>query len=512
MAQHIDDAKRQVVPRWRPFAVAASLGHLADPRRSRGSIHPSPGELEELERDWQRHPSRSHAMNLIDAAVVLSRPEIAESAARFLLSDVDSDTLSTSLARFVLGLTPTPTISPPPALTRQDRYRRIAEARRSLRQHPRNPILLVDLAREYSVLGQLPQAERAIIQAVSLAPENRFVLRSASRFYLHIGQPDMAHRILRRANRTPYDPWLLSAEIVAASASGRNSSLIKLGRGIVDSGGLQPMHTTELASALGTVELAHGNRRQVRKLFEHALIDPTENTVAQAIWVARHMPDFEVREDSLSVPRAYEAGAWTSAVEGRYSEAISKAWDWLRDEPFATRAALFGSWISGTANEDYRTAMQMITTAQIANPDDPRLIAQMIYCLASEDSLDEAEQLLTGALPGAILKHPEIYPDSVWRVIEAADRGLLAFRRKQISEARAYYLKAIELAPATGIASLRAEALLNLLREEMRANPTMVVGDREIKSVLNDIPSSLQPLFQPIVSRLLAGPRSDSKK
>ena len=36
-------------------------------------------------------------------------------------------------------------------------------------------------------------------------PENRFVLRSIARFYVHIGDVDLAHDIIRKTNLTKYD-------------------------------------------------------------------------------------------------------------------------------------------------------------------------------------------------------------------------------------------------------------------------------------------------------------------
>ncbi len=56
-------------------------------------------------------------------------------------------------------------------------------------------------------------------------------------------------------------------------------------------------------------ELKHGNRRMARKLLEKSLFAPTENVLAQAIWL-------ETREhiglrEGISIditPRAFEAG------------------------------------------------------------------------------------------------------------------------------------------------------------------------------------------------------------
>src|SRR5205823_4591050 len=106
----------------------------------------------------------------------------------------------------------------------------------------------VDIARHYSIMGFNEQARRAIQKGVALAPENRFTLRSAARFYIHIGDPEVAHDILKRSEKTKSDPWLLAAEIAAATVAGRTSRLVRRGRGFLDTH--PPFQATELASAI----------------------------------------------------------------------------------------------------------------------------------------------------------------------------------------------------------------------------------------------------------------------
>ena len=51
-----------------------------------------------------------------------------------------------------------------------------------------NPIVWVELARLYIMHDQVEKAERALLTALHLAPDNRFVLRSATRFFIHTDQ------------------------------------------------------------------------------------------------------------------------------------------------------------------------------------------------------------------------------------------------------------------------------------------------------------------------------------
>src|SRR5260370_17589593 len=197
--QKLEDDRRQVVPRWRPFGVAAKLKCL-DSVGLPTPLKPHVNEIEHLIRDWRNNRTPFHAANLVDAAIVLDRAEIASEAAAFLAEGGQPGFIDTELARVVLGRAgDVPLPDTPPKIAPQERYKRIAAYRRSLREQPWNPIRLVDLAREYSTLGQQEPAERALVRAVALAPDNRFVLRSASRFFMHFGQPDEPPPILRPA-------------------------------------------------------------------------------------------------------------------------------------------------------------------------------------------------------------------------------------------------------------------------------------------------------------------------
>src|SRR5439155_22265534 len=98
-----------------------------------------------------------------------------------------------------------------------DHRSRIRVLRQRSIAEPRNAFVWVDLALLYTTLGLRDQAARAIRIALALAPEDRFVLRCASRFLVHIGDAERAHHILKRSEATPYDPWLMAAEFAVSS-------------------------------------------------------------------------------------------------------------------------------------------------------------------------------------------------------------------------------------------------------------------------------------------------------
>lgn len=501
MPEPLDDRRRRVVPRWWDVRVAASLGQLdaATAYRVAAPLVPVKGEVEDLLTHWERQPNRFHAAELVDAALALDKPELASDAASWILKNGGVSEISESLARRVIGeRTQSDTARAVP--TRLGRQQRVASYRRRLRAEPRNPLLWVELAREYSALGQVDSARRALTIALGLAPNNRHVLRSASRFFLHVHEPDMAHRILLASEALASDPWLISAEIVAAGAAGNQSKLVKKGRQLVESGRFAPLHSSELASAIGTMEHEAGNRKQVRKMFSHALIEPTENAVAQAGWIGRHMTGFDLPEGSLAVPRAFEALAWEAVQEERFDDAVAHALEWAEDEPFATRPVLFGSWVASMGLGDFATAADMAEVARTANPDDPRLVAQLLYCRASMDEMAEARALLPELERLTRLSEGSRTQDE-WDVVLEADRGLLAYREGNPEIGRRHYEEAIDLAAKSQLPESVATALVNYAREEARFSGQQFDSDL-FDGALKAFPDASRSVVKAFVSRI----------
>src|SRR5262249_52317098 len=146
----------------------------------------------------------------------------------------------------------------------------IRALRHALTNYPLDATSWVDLARVHVLAGNHHAARRAMLVATDLAPTNRFALRSAARMYVHFGEPDVAHDILRRCPRTPEDPWLLGAEIAVARAAARRSKLIRRGQSLLQQHNMSAFSLSELAGALGTNEVFDGSQRIARRLFKIA--------------------------------------------------------------------------------------------------------------------------------------------------------------------------------------------------------------------------------------------------
>ena len=120
------------------------------------------------------------------------------------------------------------------------------------------------------------KAERAIRAALQLAPNNRFVLRSAARF-IHIGEPEIARTLLVGAEAIQSDPWLMASEIAIAEFLGKPSRLPK--NRVLRPRGARPRATRQNWLRLsGTLEAARGNGRIARRLLRQAVIGANKKT------------------------------------------------------------------------------------------------------------------------------------------------------------------------------------------------------------------------------------------
>lgn len=119
------------------------------------------------------------------------------------------------------------------------------------------------MARAYTTIGLKEKAEKLIRMAVYLDPQNRFVARAAARFFIHIGDNGRAADVIRKTGYAKYDPWLMASDISIATVRGKRSGYIKRGQQIAFSDNYNSFSISELASALGTIEMEDGSRKKV---------------------------------------------------------------------------------------------------------------------------------------------------------------------------------------------------------------------------------------------------------
>jgi tetratricopeptide (TPR) repeat protein len=471
MAGVNEDRNRQVIPRWRTFQATVGRGELSSLKAPR-DVQDQTGRLDELLQDRADRRSISVAADLVSAAFVNAREADAADAARFILANETAPYGAKRIAAICLRNLgeAVPDTAPaddpqgdndPQAVVSSARGRlfqaQIHATREQLADYPWNAVLWSNLARLYTCVGSQHKATRAMRVALGLAPENRFILRSASRLLLHQGEGQQAHRLLTAAQCLQYDPWVLSAEIATAAAIGRTSKQIKHARKLLEFGRFSSAHVSELASALGTHEAAAGNRRLSRVLINQSLRQPSENAVAQAAWLARNVG--VLTTIGIDVTRSDEALAWQAFRVANWSRSIEGARGWFADQPFSSRPAIHGSHITATIYEDYTQAVEFAEAGLLSNPDDVCLYNNLAFALAQQGEAERAAQVLRRIDLRNMARGQ--YP------FVTATAGLIEFRRGHPELGRALYRRALEHAHT--LRDAKAEmAYVYLAFEELR--------------------------------------------
>ena len=445
-----------------------------------GSLDGSKSEdFDNLLLEWRTNPTTEAAAELLSSGIVLGRfSEISEVATA--LAEDGSDVMPTlrSLARRVVdGKTGTAAVQEPvgkPGDTKSVRAV-IAATRMRLRDWPRNPIAWVDLAYSYSVLGQAQQATRALNVALKLAPENRFVLRSAARHFADSNDIDRGLAALRRADLTKVDPWLLSAEIALANANSESPKLYKRAKALSESDSMEPWQTGELNAALGSLELYAASVGKARKYFKKSLRKPTENVVAQAQWASNEHKLLQVPLQIVYSSNAFEAIALRNRIDRRWSELIDACRSWALAEPTSVQPLVLGSYISEVALADGLIAGEFTELWINREPNNITALNNHAVALAYQGKIEEASRYFER------INHAKI--EGRAKVVFRATKGLLAYRRGEIDLGRKLYLEAAQSPEAGGITELIALVLWHLLREEARiATP----GTSELSAFLWD--------------------------
>lgn len=350
-------SNRRILPRWRVSNLAASNADIKSLKPLPYVVCDVAGQLREQEETFAHDPTLGTASELMSTAALAAKPEAALQASVFVLQQGESAPhslieLAERVQRAGLGDDRT-------AVLPSDKL--AARTRALLKVNPNNPVLWSDLARHHASVGDKKRALRCMTTALSLAPNHRWMLRTASRFFVHQEDPDAAHKLLVTHPATRNDPWLIAAELACAQVAGRAPKYWKQAVDIIRFDKVSPTHLSELATAVAMIELDDDGRKRARKSIRKALQAPTENTLAQIFWAKenRHLDDgFNlgdlVRRDS----NAFEASTRLSILDGQLLAALEAAKLWASDEPFAGRPRAEIAYIAALL-DDYKLGMQM---------------------------------------------------------------------------------------------------------------------------------------------------------
>lgn len=475
MDYRIDPPKRKVIPNWRYFNNTANLGELKS-YENLDLINEDLYPIDEYINDWMDSKSIYRASDLISAAISNSQknnPYVID-AAKFLLTVPNkTNPIQRQAAQFIIDATEENECNKSIVRLQNDAIEKLKTASdihktiHSLRilahAYPYNPITYVDMARAYVIIGQKKKAEKLIRMALYLDPKNRFTARAAARFYIHIGDNERAADIIKQTGFSRYDPWLMASDISIAMMLGKRSGNIKRGEQMVFSNKYTAFSISELSSALGTVEIEDGTRKKSRELFNRSLIDPNDNSLAQAEWViiASQLPI--TIHPYTTVKYNHESLVYKALENNDIKSSIYSAIDWICDMPFSLKPIMIGYDISTTFLRDYNLSSKILDVGLKSHPNDPWMLNNRAYVNARANNVIEAEKDME-----KLERYNGTLTDSM-TVCKEATKGLIAYRNKDKKTGERLYQHAINLADKLKANSkeVKLKAKINMLREEL---------------------------------------------
>lgn len=448
---------RNVVPRWRSSTTTASTNEASFGVSARSVDYG--GDIAQSQSEFERTPNVPIASELMFLAKDAGEDTISQKAANFIL-ERKASIRSKSLVEFakqvleegqdeILATDESEKMSETVSASKPGQVF-LHSARELLSLEYRNPVLLMDMARELTAMNYHRNALRYVRAAVAMAPSSRFVVRSAARYYLHIGDYEQAHNILRRSPNARSDPWILASELAVATLRNRPSLLTKQTlRSLLESKKIGP-ERAELASAVATIELNAGSNKNAKQLFNSALVHPNDNSLAQAEWAAQRLK-LVVDERALRTPLSYEANANHAFRALQIGQAIEHAKNWAIDEPFASRPYDALSYFY-CLEDDYANAL--LAGEKAIRIEDEEKLSLHLNRLFSKIQLGQIEGCEAELM--RLATHKDAKPHVVHLI---ADFGALAYATGDFDNGRLYYERAIELARKRRDSHAEAQAL-----------------------------------------------------
>ena len=340
----------------------------------------------------------------------------------------------------------------------------IHRIRNLLTDNSDRPFCWSELARHYLVVAEHKKAIKCMQVALKLAKRNRYLCRAATRLYMHVQDPERALSLLRSEPTITSDPWLLAAEIATSTASSKKSRFLDVAMRFITSSPFNENQLSELAAAVGTVELIDGATKRAKFLFDKSLIAPTENSLAQAQWAVERESKIVIPASAWKTPASYEAKALAFRRARNWKNALQACAAWLAEEPFSSRPAMMGSYLA--FRPEYQRMMEQFASAGLRrDPDNFPLLNNRAVARAYLGRTEEAYADVKTALQHASARNDAHL---------MATLGLIAFRSGMPELGREYYGLSIAWFSQSREYTSVASAILYLSREEVRIAPTAV--------------------------------------
>ena len=493
-----DDWDRKVIPRWRSAIKSSSLPENLPSKKvkeiSDGLVDNAYIEsITTRVKNWKENKNIGKAADLLNFGNVKLLRQLLQEPAEYIFNNDEVDSVSLKeLAAEFLGIDARPIVQNKEATFSEKCNMEIKRLKTLLHQNPGDAITLIDLARLYTILGHEEKAKKAIITATSAAPHHRFVLRSASRFYIHSGNPERALHLLNKTERTKSDTWLIASHISVESIMDKSPRYIKRGRQLLSNVDINPVHIAELGAAIATVFLNDGYIKEAKRTFNKALVNPNENAVAQVIWASAHfqMP-INFRDEWMNGQYSYEANFYKAQADSDFELALGFAEQWYEDEPFSTRplrGLAFVCSILGRHSQAEEYTRQVLKR----DPNQIGEINNLIFSLASQNKIEDASQYLSTLVE----REKNTLDDITGHTI--ANIGLVNYRNGYIEEGRLFYEKALKF-----FLSKKQEQSY-VLAYAFWAREALLASDEKLQTIIRQAKIAAEKVFSPGASIVLS--------
>ncbi|EHM7983044.1 lipopolysaccharide assembly protein LapB [Elizabethkingia anophelis] len=442
---------RLLVPNWRDFRRTIKIGELGQKNEPKDTFI----ENENIKLDWKNNKTIGIAADLLSNSFISNKlySKELEEAIKFIEDNsMDaSNSLLSLIHQIKCELYPENEVSTKVlekniqsieefnSFFNDKMFNKIISKTKNLaRKHLDNAIYWIELARLYTIKGQLKKAEKCITIALNIAPDNRFVLRSATRFFIHTKEEEKAIFYLRKSKRINSDPWLISAHIASSKLLNRYSPFIKKGFALIMDNNHSDFDLTELSSSLGSLELENGSFKKSKSLIELSISSPNDNSLAQFEWLSKKESRLIFNPDQfVNVKNPFEAFAYENFKKGNFKDSFYNCIDWFLDIPFSKRPLMFASYIA-TVLKEYDSAILLCLVGLRYDNNEFGFINNLIYNYCLKNDLKNAEKYLNQYLS----KINTDFNDEL-KIALQATIGLYYLRSNNIEEGKKFYKMSI---------------------------------------------------------------------
>lgn len=497
-----DDINRIPIPKWKALEQTPT-SELTSARNLQPDHEVASDRAERafaLHERWRATPSLNNALELLDSSLFAQDLGLFSNAASQILSSNDTTHASKLVAQSILNPRAFRRSRTNVELTTSDVFKKIAANKGELRQSMRNALLHTEQARLYTIVGEIDAAEKSFAMALGVAPNNRHVLRSYSRFMFHAGEAEVARKRLLRTASIKHDPWLQAAEIALAEVSGVGSNTASLATSAINQNRIPPEHRSELATALATLEYAAGNRKKFKKRLDESLQSPTDNALAQAMWYARDAGldmESETADEPLvllALRRSREALTYSYLQAKKWKEAVASFRSWQSEEQFSNHIAVQGSYYAVAFAADHEAAIALCKNALSANKNSAMLLNNL--CVAQRRLGESTDAEVTLASLKSVAKNWQEDPTYL------ATDAMVSFAQQAPDHGRRQYVKALELCSKRDDVTLIERVKMHWILEEAtvgnldKASRETLISKLEMTSEFGSLSSDVKQYWE----------------